>query len=164
VACWKPTHPLLVGVAVVQIPPHYTPPHSFHTQIEYVLTDKTGTLTENIMALKVCTINGVQYGTFSASGNLLRDSKAESPVAAPSRPLNGVLGDARMVTALDQGNTMAINFFLCMAVNNSVVPSVHADGHRVYKVRAVCVACLCVCCVCGGVGFVCVADAFCFAA
>ena len=36
-----------------------------------MLTDKTGTLTENVMALIVCTVGGVQYGTFSASGNLL---------------------------------------------------------------------------------------------
>ncbi len=45
-------------------------------QVEYILTDKTGTLTENIMALKVCCIGGQQFGTFSASGNLLQDSSS----------------------------------------------------------------------------------------
>ena len=98
------------------------------------MTDKTGTLTENIMVLKVCTIGGIQYGTFSSSGNLLRDSKAEGSSNNLTRTIGGVLGDQRMVAALDQGNTQCVNFFLCMAVNNSVVPSVHADGTRVYKV------------------------------
>lgn len=31
-------------------------------QIEYILTDKTGTLTENVMVFKRCCINGVYYG------------------------------------------------------------------------------------------------------
>jgi hypothetical protein len=35
-------------------------------QIEYVLSDKTGTLTENVMVLKVCTVLGKQYGVFDA--------------------------------------------------------------------------------------------------
>lgn len=34
-------------------------------QIEYILTDKTGTLTENVMVFKRCCINGVYYGNDS---------------------------------------------------------------------------------------------------
>jgi phospholipid-translocating ATPase len=34
-------------------------------QIEYILTDKTGTLTENVMLFKRCFINGVYYGNES---------------------------------------------------------------------------------------------------
>ncbi len=116
-----------------------TPAHSNSTalsedlgQVEYVLTDKTGTLTENIMSLKVCTIGGVQFGTFSASGNLL---SAEG--ATRVKHAGGVLQDPRMVSALEGGNQAAINFYRCMAVNNSVVPSVHEDGTRTYKVGVV---------------------------
>jgi P-type E1-E2 ATPase len=38
-------------------------------QIEYVLSDKTGTLTENIMVLKVCSVSGRQFGVFDATAD-----------------------------------------------------------------------------------------------
>lgn len=39
-------------------------------QVEYILTDKTGTLTENKMVFKKCCIGGVFYG--SESGDALQ--------------------------------------------------------------------------------------------
>ena len=35
-------------------------------QVDYVFSDKTGTLTENKMVFKYCSINGVNYGPPSA--------------------------------------------------------------------------------------------------
>ena len=34
---------------------------SYYQQVEYVFTDKTGTLTENDMQFRECSVNGVKY-------------------------------------------------------------------------------------------------------
>jgi phospholipid-translocating ATPase len=118
--------------------------HGPYVQVEYILTDKTGTLTENIMVLKVCSIAGQQYGQFSASGNLLAaEGKADSSSTSSIPSIGGVLNDPRLTTMLDsnlreRSRSMGpVDFFRCMAVNNSVVPSMREDGHYVYKVGVV---------------------------
>ena len=49
-------------------------------QIEYVFSDKTGTLTQNIMEFQKCSVNGVPYGegiTEAQRGSAKREGKAE---------------------------------------------------------------------------------------
>lgn len=56
-------------------------------QIEYIFSDKTGTLTQNVMEFKKCTIGGVSYGkafTEAMIGMLKRDGKHSEELAANS--------------------------------------------------------------------------------
>ncbi len=38
-------------------------------QVQYIFSDKTGTLTQNIMAFNKCSINGISYGDVFDSKN-----------------------------------------------------------------------------------------------
>ena len=69
-------------------------------QIEYIFTDKTGTLTENEMKLKKLAVGTVYYGHSSESEDLLSDNS--------------------FVQAINDGNREVINAIICLAVCHTV--------------------------------------------
>ncbi|XP_048494866.1 phospholipid-transporting ATPase 2 isoform X3 [Beta vulgaris subsp. vulgaris] len=80
-------------------------------QVEYILTDKTGTLTENKMVFKKCCIGGVFYG--SESGDALQD--------------------AELLDAVACGSSDVIRFLMVMAICNTVIPTKSKTGDIVYQ-------------------------------
>lgn len=57
-------------------------------QIEYIFSDKTGTLTQNVMEFKKCTINGVSYGrafTEALIGIMKRENRYTDEIAQNER-------------------------------------------------------------------------------
>lgn len=87
-----------------------------------LLTDKTGTLTQNRMVVKALFVGSRQFGT-----------------AAPSegaRRIEGVavdtFADASLASAVTAGDADALAVLRCIALNNDVVP-VATDGKTTYK-------------------------------
>lgn len=83
-------------------------------QIEFILTDKTGTLTENVMVFKKCCIKGVCYGHVKGD----------------------VLADPDLACAVVDSVPEIIRFLLVMALCNTVVPTRSPDGSIVYKAQS----------------------------
>lgn len=83
-------------------------------QVEYILTDKTGTLTENKMIFRRCCINGILYGNESGDA----------------------LTDVELLNAIDSQNPDVLRFLTVMAICNTVIPMKSKNGGIQYKAQS----------------------------
>ncbi|EST05026.1 P-type ATPase, A domain protein [Kalmanozyma brasiliensis GHG001] len=74
-------------------------------QIEYIFSDKTGTLTQNVMEFKKCSINGVSYGegvTEAMIGAMKREGKDVSGFSAERQEVELAASKKRMVEIMNR--------------------------------------------------------------
>uniref|UniRef100_A0A3Q0S9R4 Phospholipid-transporting ATPase n=1 Tax=Amphilophus citrinellus TaxID=61819 RepID=A0A3Q0S9R4_AMPCI len=95
-------------------------------QIKYVFSDKTGTLTQNIMIFNKCTINGKCYGkiyTVDFSFNPLADTRF-------------VFHDHALVEAVKLENPEVHTFFRLLALCHTVMAEEKKEGELFYQAQS----------------------------
>lgn len=103
-------------------------------QIQYIFSDKTGTLTKNEMIFAKCTVAGLKYGTeeccrtSSMGSEKERETRRNSRAEFEPSPLDNskrLFYDPRLLSRLDEKHKSAMDihhFLLALLLCNSVIP------------------------------------------
>ena len=113
-------------------------------QVTNIFSDKTGTLTCNMMDFRKCSINGISYGlgttaiglSFMKRNNIPVPSVPPKPSGDPETPhVNFIDPEFSKVMRYGKGSEYwnACDFFLSLALNHEVLPETNKNGEIIYS-------------------------------
>ncbi|XP_059952802.1 probable phospholipid-transporting ATPase IM isoform X5 [Mesoplodon densirostris] len=109
-------------------------------QIEYVFSDKTGTLTENIMTFKKCSINGRIYGeVHDVLGQKTDMTKKKEAVGFSVNPQAGrtfQFFDHHLMESIKMGDPKVHEFLRLLALCHTVMSEENSAGELIYQVQS----------------------------
>nr|CAB3224702.1 phospholipid-transporting ATPase ID [Phallusia mammillata] len=108
-------------------------------QIEYVFSDKTGTLTQNIMEFNKCTIAGKRYGDARAKDGTMVYPHEYNIVDLSFNEYaekNFHFYDHKLIEVITSGDEDCALFFRLIAICHTVMPDESEDGRLVYQAQS----------------------------
>ncbi|XP_067827575.1 phospholipid-transporting ATPase ID isoform X3 [Heptranchias perlo] len=109
-------------------------------QIEYIFSDKTGTLTQNIMIFNKCSINGKAYGdAYDELGHKTEISEKTLPVDFSFNTLADKkfkFYDASLVEAIKLGDPSVHEFFRLLSLCHTVMSEEKNEGELLYLAQS----------------------------
>uniref|UniRef100_A0A671NFW5 Phospholipid-transporting ATPase n=1 Tax=Sinocyclocheilus anshuiensis TaxID=1608454 RepID=A0A671NFW5_9TELE len=106
-------------------------------QVEFIFSDKTGTLTQNIMVFNKCSINGKTYGdVYDEFGHKVDITEKTPCVDFSFNPLMDRkfrFHDSTLVEAIKLEEPLVQEFFRLLALCHTVMPEERNEGELVYQ-------------------------------
>ncbi|XP_071656428.1 phospholipid-transporting ATPase ID isoform X3 [Patagioenas fasciata] len=109
-------------------------------QVEYIFSDKTGTLTQNIMVFSKCSVNGHSYGDVQdVLGAQAELGERPEPVDFSFNPLADPrfrFWDPSLLEAVKLGDPHVHEFFRLLALCHTVMSEERSQGELLYKAQS----------------------------
>ncbi|NWV70719.1 AT8B2 ATPase, partial [Malurus elegans] len=109
-------------------------------QVEYIFSDKTGTLTQNIMVFSKCSVNGHSYGDVQdLLGHKAELGERPEPVDFSFNPLADArfqFWDPSLLEAVKLGDLHVHEFFRLLSLCHTVMSEEKSEGELLYKAQS----------------------------
>uniref|UniRef100_A0AAQ5YFD2 Phospholipid-transporting ATPase n=1 Tax=Amphiprion ocellaris TaxID=80972 RepID=A0AAQ5YFD2_AMPOC len=105
-------------------------------QIKYVFSDKTGTLTQNIMTFNKCSINGKTYGEIRKPSGYITNLKTVDFSFNPLADPRFMFHDHALVEAVKLENPEVHAFFRLLALCHTVMAEEKKEGELFYQAQS----------------------------